>query len=67
MSASQIDVVPGHCVYCGQLVENCKGCGRMFDPPRFCLTCGHRLTVLIMPNNVRLTCRQHGDIPVPTE
>ena len=38
----------------------CPGCRRPLDPPRFCPTCGRRLTVRVTPTHVHASCRDHG-------
>ena len=37
-------------------------CGRDLDPPRFCPTCGRRLTVYVTPAHFRAACRDHGPL-----
>ncbi len=53
------------------MIEHCGGCGEpltqphpdcerrlVYDPPRFCSTCGFRLDVQIFPDGVRSSCRR---------
>ena len=49
-----------HCTSCGSV--SCFGCSRTLDPPRFCATCGRRLTVTVTPGGYRARCRDHGDL-----
>ena len=52
-----------HCTGCGLPVERCGGrCGRDLDPPRFCPTCGRRLTVYVTPGSFDAQCRDHGPV-----
>ena len=53
---------PVHCTGCGRTVDQCDGCGRQLDPPRFCPTCGRRLTVHVTPAHIRAACRDHGPV-----
>ncbi len=53
------------CDGCGRPLAMCTGCRRELDPPRWCVHCGRRLTVRIMPTHVRATCREHGEIDFP--
>jgi len=50
------------CTGCGSMSASCPGCGRTLDPPRFCPTCGRRLTVAVTPGGYRARCREHGDL-----
>ncbi|HEV3367746.1 MAG TPA: hypothetical protein VG054_09795 [Acidimicrobiales bacterium] len=50
----------GFCTGCG--VASCAGCDRPFDPPRFCSSCGRRLTVAVTPGGYRARCRDHGEL-----
>jgi len=50
----------GFCTGCGG--ASCAGCRRPLDPPRFCPTCGYRLTVAVTPGGYRARCRHHGRV-----
>jgi len=53
--------VTAHCRGCGR--DDCDGrCRRPLDPPRYCPTCGRRLTVLVTPLRAEARCRDHGRI-----
>jgi len=49
------------CTGCGSASTSCSGCNRPLDPPRFCPTCGRRLTVAVTPGGYRARCRDHGE------
>jgi len=51
-----------YCTGCGHPREECGGCGRQLDPPRFCPACGRRLTVRVTPLSVDARCREHGPV-----
>ncbi|HZN13114.1 MAG TPA: hypothetical protein VFB78_02510 [Acidimicrobiales bacterium] len=52
-----------HCTGCGRAADECGGhCGRELDPPRFCPTCGRRLTVQVTPAHFTAACRDHGEV-----
>ncbi|HEX4218429.1 MAG TPA: hypothetical protein VHZ02_08675 [Acidimicrobiales bacterium] len=51
-----------HCTSCGAPLEQCQGCGRELDPPRFCPACGRRLAVAVSPGGYRARCRDHGEL-----
>ncbi|MBF6554761.1 MAG: hypothetical protein IVW52_01165 [Acidimicrobiales bacterium] len=59
-TANRVDPGVGFCTGCGG--ASCAGCGRPFDPPRFCSTCGRRLTVAVTPGGYRARCRDHGEL-----
>ncbi|MHB8464379.1 MAG: biotin synthase auxiliary protein BsaP [Acidimicrobiales bacterium] len=51
------------CSGCGRRSGDCDGsCRRPLDPPRYCPSCGRRLTVLVTPARVEARCRDHGPI-----
>jgi hypothetical protein len=57
--------VNGRCTGCGR--ADCDGsCRRALDPPRFCPTCGRRLTVLVTPVRAEARCRDHGPVDSPS-
>jgi predicted amidophosphoribosyltransferase len=53
-----------HCTGCGKPNSECPGCGRAFDPPRFCPECGRRMTVTVIPTGWTARCRDatHPDL-----
>jgi len=50
------------CTSCGRPLDECGGCGRELDPPRFCPVCGTRLAVVVTPAGYRGRCREHGPV-----
>ncbi len=51
-----------HCTACGRLTSACPGCGRAYDPPRFCAECGRRLTVQVTTMGWVARCRDHAEL-----
>ncbi|HLM96142.1 MAG TPA: hypothetical protein VK283_07485 [Acidimicrobiales bacterium] len=51
---------PGFCPACGRPPDQCGGCGRELDPPRFCTKCGRRMAVTVTPTGYVARCRDHG-------
>jgi hypothetical protein len=51
-----------HCTGCGRTRDDCNGCRRQLDPPRFCPHCGRRLRVLVSPTGYSALCKEHGDL-----
>jgi rRNA maturation endonuclease Nob1 len=47
-----------YCAGCGRPAAECAGCTPAFDPPRFCATCGRRLTVRVSPAGWRARCNR---------
>jgi hypothetical protein len=50
-----------HCRWCGSAACD-ESCRRELDPPRFCPTCGRRLTVYVTPGHFVARCRDHGEV-----
>ena len=50
------------CTGCGTSSSECAGCGRAYDPPRFCPGCGRRLTVTVIPTGWVARCRDHAEL-----
>ncbi|MEO6317325.1 MAG: hypothetical protein ABIP36_00940 [Acidimicrobiales bacterium] len=53
-------VLGGHCSGCGRPQGACAGCGTPLDPPRFCESCGRRLTVQVTPAGWSARCNRCG-------
>jgi hypothetical protein len=60
-----------HCSGCGNLRpdDGSPGAGhevcdrrRAYEPPRFCVECGRRMVVKVMPTSYVATCSVHGDV-----
>jgi hypothetical protein len=59
-------IVPLHCPRCGQAqMQNfaqhmrCKK-GMDLEPPRYCIMCGRRMKVQVLPTGWRAECVEHG-------
>lgn len=52
------------CRWCGAPSDGADHttCRRPLDPPRYCPTCRRRLRVLVTPNGVAASCRDHGPV-----
>ena len=48
------------CTGCGRSRQECAGCGRELDPPRYCPLCGTRMAVQVTPAGYRARCKAHG-------
>lgn len=52
----------GHCTSCGRPLNDCDGCARTLDPPRYCASCGTRLAVRVSPAGWVGRCKHHGEV-----
>ncbi|MGN6167172.1 MAG: biotin synthase auxiliary protein BsaP [Solirubrobacteraceae bacterium] len=57
-----------HCDACGGLIsaaghELCRARRSATDPPRFCVTCGRKLVVQVLPFGWNARCVRCGPVP----
>jgi hypothetical protein len=60
-----MSTVPVHCPRCGRSLSNALLhvlCQRALDlePPRYCINCGRRMKVQVVPAGWRAECVEHG-------
>jgi hypothetical protein len=55
-----------YCDRCGALADDGdhRTClvARDLEPPRFCVTCGRRMTVQVLPRGWTARCVEHGEV-----
>ena len=59
----------GFCAGCGRPVEigdhaECERRQQATDPPRFCVECGRKLVVQVLPVGWRARCVRCGELPL---
>jgi hypothetical protein len=60
-----MSIAPLHCPRCGRAMSNAllhPFCARALDlePPRFCVMCGRRMKVQVVPTGWSAECVEHG-------
>ena len=49
-----------YCPGCGK--QDCEGCMKPLDVPRFCTHCRRRMKVQVVPTGWTATCVEHGTL-----
>jgi hypothetical protein len=62
-----MSIMPIHCPRCGgplqpDLLHAFCRAALALEPPRFCVQCGRRMKVQVVPTGWRATCVEHGDV-----